>query len=275
MKVVAYQCDICESIFKSAAGASRCKKSCQKEADDLAKKEAERNASKELADYVRLNASSPEEICKLMIEVSKKMDSECYIEDVKLVVNYNPLASNSHSAPIGKMENWSGSKPGVPRGYPGLVGNITIQYNKQPKSMTKAAHEKIVGINTGCGGYRNGKNWTLGYDVTLWVEDFPKIQTELEKTLEKIKEFEEVKIKALNELEAEVKANQGTIQLEAEREILINKIKELETQLRDNSNKARDIRANIAKPYIKLTSDKHKEIPKLSYFDIPHNLLTW
>jgi uncharacterized C2H2 Zn-finger protein len=76
---------------------------------------------------------------------------------------YKETCSNSHQAPIGKVQNWE-REVDKPIGYPGWYGRIKI-WLEDYKDFNFDLFKK-TGINTGTGG--GGE-----YDVFLFKEDWP------------------------------------------------------------------------------------------------------
>lgn len=88
---------------------------------------------------------------------------------VKLKGRFSDHISNSHSAPIGKPQNW-GRKPGVPTGYPGWQGDISWQLDGEYQSFGSDVMRN-TGINTGSGGSRGEHGFS--YDMKLFLDDWP------------------------------------------------------------------------------------------------------
>lgn len=190
-QVKAYACPVCEEIYKTEAQAVKCEDSCKQAKIEQEEQELLESRMEDLINYVRLNAESVEDICNMSIEISKKLNKNQYIQKMSLRVKYVEHASNSHSAPINNQTNWE-RKADKPTGYPALYGDISFTYNKAGKlsgsDIFSRWHKGIVGVNTGSGGARDGKN-AYGYDVTLWLDDFPKIKEKIEKLHEEIEQF--------------------------------------------------------------------------------------
>ena len=267
MKTVqAFACPVCEEIYKTEQAASKCEVACTQAKIDLEEEKQLEAQFFQLRNYVRLNAESVEDICKMSMEISKKLNKSQYIKEMTLHVRYVEHASNSHSSPIGQPTNWE-RKSDKPTGYPALYGNILFTYNKGGKLsgsdiFSEWGDQGIVGINTGTGGSRSGNN-TYGYDVTLWLDDFPKIKERIEKLHENINEFHDfemgihkqysdileediqfktkhAQVKALNEEILALSTKRNTIQTQAYqieqkhkaplKEILDAKAKELDNE---------------------------------------------
>lgn len=76
--------------------------------------------------------------------------------------------SNSHSAPIGKAQNW-GRKPGIPTGYPGWQGEIQWELDGEIPGFGSDVMQG-TGINTGSGG---GRGNGYGFEMKLFMDDWP------------------------------------------------------------------------------------------------------
>ena len=212
MEIKAYACKHCESIYKTAQKASACEKKC---VSRIAEKKAEekRQANLQtLVHYVRLNAESVEDICRMSEEVSQKLFPKSSIKKMTLRVSYNSHASNTHSCPIGGISNFSPrSNPDKPTGYPALTGTIRVIYDKEPKGFSDETfnlYNGIAGIHTGSGGYKGSdEGYTEGYSVTLWLSDFPKIQAAIETKQKEIDNYEAFRSKLSGEYLEHVNAD--------------------------------------------------------------------
>jgi hypothetical protein len=111
---------------------------------------------------------------------------------MELDVGYTEHASNSHSSPIGLPSNWE-RKDDKPSGYPALVGTIKLTYDKAPKGSSSDI-ANIYRLCTGSGGYwGNQGGYQLGYSVTIWLDDFPKIKEKIEQVKQQIQNYEDLK----------------------------------------------------------------------------------
>lgn len=243
MKVEAYACPVCENVFKTEEKAKSCEEKCKKAKEDEKKEATRQSQLEELVNYVRLNAESVEDICKMSEEVSKKLFKKYWIKSLKLNVRYNPHASNSHSAPIGKGTNWGG-KSDKPTGYPALTGTIIVTYNKEPSGFSSDSfnrHDGISGINTGSGGYRSDKDgYTCEYGVTLWLSDFPKIENKVSQLLSSVAELNLFR-KDLYEKYCEDVNNDSKLQkMRKEKEALQSQIHNLQNMISDIDKNTRD-----------------------------------
>lgn len=254
MEVKAYQCKHCGQLYKTNAKALKCEASCE---DQIAEQERQKILEKEMQElvhYVRLNAESVEDVCRMSEEVSKKLFGQYHIKKLSLNVGYREHASNTHSAPIGMKRNWSPSKnPELPTGYPALTGEITIVYNKEPKGFSGEhfnRHNGIAGICTGSGGYRSNKEgYTCQYGVTLWLDDFPKIKANIEKAFEANKVFTEEQGKVIAEYEAELKENTYVEGLAFDIKRLAKEIEDLNVKIQSVRQAKSDAVKKIAEPY--------------------------
>ena len=82
--------------------------------------------------------------------------------------------ATTHNAPLGKRTSgWSKDSP--VQHEPGWRGRITIKFTGKAynKRVFDCDHLKKIGICTGSGG---GGPDTLGYDLTLFMDDFPKLR---------------------------------------------------------------------------------------------------
>jgi len=195
MEIKAYACKHCESIYKTAQKASACEKKCvARIAEEKAEEERKANLQT-LVHYVRLNAESVEDICRVSEEVSQKLFPKSSIKKMTLRLSHNSHASNTHSCPIGGVSNFSPrNNPDKPTGYPALTGTIRVVYNKEPKGFSDDIfnlYNGIAGIHTGSGGYQGSdEGYTVGYGVTLWLSDFPKIKAAIEAKQKEIDNYE-------------------------------------------------------------------------------------
>ena len=111
-----------------------------------------------------------------------------------LDLRWEERLSNTHSAPVGGVQNWGGRdvmKDGTPapRGYPGWGGRIEFVI-QTPLDGFSSDIVKGLRIHTGSGGSGNGTNY--GYDVKFFDADWPELtkvygeQFAMEKTMDLI-----------------------------------------------------------------------------------------
>jgi hypothetical protein len=107
--------------------------------------------------------------------VWKKRVVPCDLEWFKFTdLSWKEEVSNSHSAPLGKRDNWCGRNKDEPTGYPGWQGNIRYRPTDYKTSDYYFGSDAWIGtgINTGSGGYAT----TYYYDVKLFAEDWPAMK---------------------------------------------------------------------------------------------------
>lgn len=247
MKVEVYECQYCGKLHKDEGKYKKCVAKCEKTKLTKDEEVAQAKARQELSDYVRLNAESIEDICKLTEEVSKKIHGKSFIRKLILNVRYCEHASNSHSAPIGKERNWSGKEPGVPTGYPALRGTIKFIYNKDPGSGSSCG---IRGLNTGSGGYAGSTDgsYNLEYGVTLWLDDFPKIKEKVDSIINQCDHFESLKYEVEKEVNKKISEDIHIIDLKSEISCLETQIMELQIKANQKRGKIWDIEKTYVKP---------------------------
>lgn len=240
MEVKAYACQHCESIYKTQQKAVACEKKCFKQKqEDIAEQERQANLGS-LVNYVRLNAESVEDVCRMSEEVSLKLFPKSSIKKMTLRVGYNPHASNTHSCPIGGVENWS-KVYDKPTGYPALTGNITVVFNKEPKGFSDNTFNRrdgIAGICTGSGGYQgSAEGYTVGYGVTLWLDDFPKIKEKIEQQIKINDNFETLKHSLYGQYTEEVESDSDIAAIRVGVKELLDQIGKLQQEVRLKDDK--------------------------------------
>lgn len=189
MKVEAYQCKYCEQVYLDELGMEYCENSCRMEREKELKQAEFKKQQKDLQESVRLESVSVEDICRRCIEVQNKFaaqDGTPKLIDMKLDVRYHSNASNSHSSPMSEVSNFS-RKPELPTGYPALVGRVRFKYECSHNYLKRIGSDILRFINTGTGG---GSVFNQGYDVTLWLDDFPLIKRQVEECLQEQKRLE-------------------------------------------------------------------------------------
>jgi hypothetical protein len=94
-------------------------------------------------------------------------------------LTWNPMCSNSHCAPDNGKTNW-GSNPGAPLGYPGWKGTLKGNLKRLPRHNGAYPYNlayELVGFKTGSGG---GGNSHHEYGLTLFLDDWPGLGTQME-----------------------------------------------------------------------------------------------
>lgn len=247
MEIKAYACQHCEGIYKTQQKAVACEKKCLKQKqEDIAEQERQANLET-LVNYVRLNAESVEDICRMSEEVSLELFPKSSIKKMTLRVGHNPHASNTHSCPISGITNFSPrNNPDKPTGYPALTGNITVVYNKEPKGFANDTFNKyngIAGICTGSGGYQgSAEGYTVGYGVALWLDDFPKIKEKIEQQIKINEDFETLKYALYGQYTEEVESDSDIAAIRAEVKELLEQIGKLQQEVRSKDDKISSIK---------------------------------
>lgn len=168
---------------------TRTNPSRRKETGDLTQSgKRSRNASlKLLLRELQLSVTSLPELCSGIAQYLSEA-SAYIVDDVKLVVSYSATASNSHSAPAGKLSNWK-RRSDIPLGYPGLHGQIIFRSKpKQYNTGWLLLESEAMGIHfgtgssgaCGCDGYVNSS-----YSVVVWLEMWPGLQAVVQSQYER------------------------------------------------------------------------------------------
>jgi len=121
-------------------------------------------------------------------------------------MRYREKARNTHACPRGDKTQWGGDSTYpdgtlVPRGRPGLEGNITIVYSRDYSGF-KSNLLSSVGIHTGTGGGRGGEDgyYKYCYDVVMFMADWEGMQDIVDQYREINKEDNVIrKLKGLRE----------------------------------------------------------------------------
>lgn len=231
--VEAFECQYCKTLYRTLSEMNSCESACLEVKQEEQAQEELDAIRAELRNYVRLNAESIEDIEQMCIDISKKLFPESPLKSMELDVRYKDHASNTHSCPLDGVKNFR-KEQGKPTGYPALAGRISFEYLKEPSSFASDIFSwgGIIGVNTGSGG----GGYAYSYDVTLWLDDFPKIQKKVDECLKNNEDFcklfsEKSRIKA-----EEVESDQFVKELDTDIQTLQDRIKELQVQLTNTSN---------------------------------------
>lgn len=179
-----YICEFCRKSYSSKTRAEACEAACKLENEKAL--EARIKSQKELEEF--FNSGSVSEIAQKIADyINAESSKKC---KVVFKVNPNEHCSNSHSAPFGKKTNWGNYNrdPKIPTGYLGLVGNLSIIIEGGYSGDICKSFNDIrykYRIHTGTGGARS---YGLGWNVTLWADDFPVIKQKLKKYFELTKQ---------------------------------------------------------------------------------------
>lgn len=103
---------------------------------------------------------------------NKKLFDKFSIEMINLNLRWSSHVSNSHSCPLNGVTNWCNSYDDRPTGYPGWQGRIKFKTTCEIPGFMSALF-KNTGINLGSGG-GGGQYYT--YDVSIFVDDWPKLR---------------------------------------------------------------------------------------------------
>ena len=111
-------------------------------------------------------------------------------------LRYEERTSNTHACPRNGVTNWGCKDADGPRGYPGFSGRINYALIV-PKSFDGWFADfsntlQQFGIHTGSGGAGNvGPKGSdkYGYDVKVFVDDFPSISAHVDEVLEVYKKI--------------------------------------------------------------------------------------
>lgn len=252
--VTAYECTYCQNIFRTYEQMQECEELCLQQ---IREEEAEKNLEAirhDLQNYVRLNAESVEDICRMTIDVSKQLFAKSPLKTFHLDVRYMHHASNSHSYPINGIGNFR-KEEGKPIGYPALFGRISFEYEKESSGFSSDifSHGGIIGINTGSGGAGRGNQYS--YSVTLWLDDFPKIKDKVKESLKNNEDFCKLFAQKLATNVEEIDSDPFVKELDMDIQTLQDRIKELQVQL-TNVSKLKRERISV------LTLPLQKEVDK-------------
>lgn len=188
-----YECEITGDTFGN-------KKKCLKHEADARREEINYNIDRLKRESVERSFSEgftdvTEKFIKKYIEDWNLFNNNIRIKITSAKFHYDPMASNTHSAPRTGVTNWGGRTRGAPRGYPGLVGRIEGYFLK-PLATYKDRHGNIEyadsfhdlcknsfpmsrsiyrmsGLIPGSGG---GGPDHFGYGATLFIDDFPGLK---------------------------------------------------------------------------------------------------
>ncbi len=94
--------------------------------------------------------------------------------DVTFSPTWRHNLSNSHSAPVGRKQNWGSRVPDAPTSYPGWGGSIEMIFNDD---RGWCRYDPLKGTVIYCGGGGGGGRadgtYRLTYEIRVWAEDFP------------------------------------------------------------------------------------------------------
>lgn len=260
MKIEAYICQYCDSLYKTQKRADDCEKLCviKKQEEETIKSVTEKLNQEQ--DDIRLNSTSLEDVIKGCIDYQNKVAVYGKLLDMELDVKYHNHTSNSHSAPIGKPSNFS-RKDGVPTGYPALSGRVVFHYSADPKDKAVGGSIcRFINKGTGGGGGKSKKgDYCVTYDVKLWLDDFPKIKGSIEKVLNDREIFENFKIKVSDEIQIKMDNDEHLQTLLKTEQGYKDKIANLQKELQRVQCQRNEVCSTLRKPFedkVKKESDK-------------------
>ena len=185
MKVQAWQCKHCNSLFMTRQAMTGCETKCTKRIKDeqaAVKFAAERLAA---SDEIRLTVESVHEIPELITAFVKKYLDRA-VNITKWDMKFNSKMATTHDAPIGQPNSGFGDKTIYHMGWDGTAEGTT-NLKKKPVKDERATFGEIDdfsdlfggwgrgvirGINTG--GGTGGEQFH--YTMRLYLDDFPKIK---------------------------------------------------------------------------------------------------
>lgn len=110
----------------------------------------------------------------------KVYDSDKFDKLEFVNLQYSNNVSNSHVEPEDGVGNWCGRNKDKPTGYPGWHGRIRGSFIREKKYNSCYPYSdllNLVGLKTGSGG---GGNESWGYDVSIFVLDWPGLKHEID-----------------------------------------------------------------------------------------------
>ena len=184
----AYQCDHCRTVLKTEAGAIKHEEKCPKnDVAKMAKAKLRSEFSKELQEIQETSASIHEVVMRV-VELWRKYGVNVNFSSYPSAFSMH--VRNTHDSPKGYPQNW-GSKPGLPKGYPGWEGRWagTVEIIDPKKSGISSVSlldlcgtwgqcgnlDCVTFFKPGCGG---GGTKGFSYSGMMFLYDFPKMHKE-------------------------------------------------------------------------------------------------
>ncbi len=147
--------------------------------------------------FLRLAGHDPENMDDLGHALVKVISNSIPVVGLVWNLTYRDCVSNTHSAPEGFQQNFSGLTD-RPKGYPGFSGRVWVRYGKHPPSFGSNHFSQTL-THTGTGGYGgyDGPWQSLhtalwhrfkphsprlniySWDYKIFVDDFPLIKQEI------------------------------------------------------------------------------------------------
>lgn len=184
MEIVMYKCPHTGKIFEDKSKFEKHVSKIEKEVED---KKAISSLLK-TRDEARLTATSIKDFEQKMFEKVNELnkgnkDRLLFLEFSNL--RFSEFVSNTHSNPIDGVQNW-GRKSGIPIGYKGWYGRITLIYSEERntgefRDRVEGLVRSFPGYNSGSGGYNGNeyagiKGYVLSYSASFFLSDFPLIE---------------------------------------------------------------------------------------------------
>lgn len=116
------------------------------------------------------------EVGRFGCDYIKKPKTPPVFSSISIRGTFQERCSNTHSCPLNGVTNWE-CEDDKPSGYPGFYGRITFCIEPDSPGFGGDIF-KGTGINTGSGG---GRNKSLSYDVTLFLDDWPALANRVTK----------------------------------------------------------------------------------------------
>lgn len=230
-KVTAWQCIHCEALFP--------KKNLMENHRKAA--EARRQAAIEKAHSFRLELEDLNEIPGIIENLARELGR--FLEVTLWELKFDPKMAPTHDAPIGKPTQWKAAQGEERVYYAGWRGRIKTRGNlfSKPIEHESATFGKIScvsdlfkifikGVHTGSGGGGDA----AGYEVRLYLDDFPKLKAKYEQWRPEAKKYrkhiqlsEELSRKANHDL---IVNDPRTLELNAAQEVLQARLRQIQKE---------------------------------------------
>lgn len=213
MKITAYECPDCGSIYKTAAKLGACKRNHNKQNSIDDARKAAREVHEVLRNYVRNNATSISEIETMMVENTAKLfKDDCRLLSVKLDVKLISNYKCGYTHPIGSdLKNFKSDA---------FVGNIKLEFKKPPNRFVNNIFEGFggegnAGFHSESGGYRGkGGMHTHNYEYLFhfYVEDFPLLKKRVDDFKNDTEKYNSMLNILQDQLDEEIKSDEYIIE---------------------------------------------------------------
>lgn len=254
-EVKVYGCQYCDKTYANRSSAKTHETKCEIKLNKEKKKKDIRNDIETKKHAMRLQVNSVEEIEDVMNAQLFERFGDLGAR-VNIHLNgfyYSDNVSNSHSKPIGGVNNWGGhetDKDGntLPSGYPGWSCTISFNYDAL-QELAKESGEwwasdfltsLFAGINTGGGG--GGR-----YECRIYLSDFPNIERNVKDFLDKLGDADTLVNNIYYAAATKISEDAELLSMNDEMKSIINIISKLEAK-RDQMQY--DIRSSAQTRYI-------------------------